>query len=88
MNKISDLDAAKRCARAIASDICLYNVDKVHEGIANDNLFEILKDEIEEGRDYYKSKVSPEIFEKTNFYDRAIVDVIIKAKSGIKSKLW
>ena len=88
MNRISDIDAARRCARAIASDISLYNADKVKEGITNDNLFDVLKEEIEEGRQYYKNKVTPEIFEKNNFFDRAIVDVLIRPKGSIKSKLW
>lgn len=88
MDKIKDIEAARRCARTIASDICQYNVEKVNEGIANDTLFEVLKDEIEEGREYYKSRVEPGIFEKHNFYDRAIVDVLIKAKASVKSKIW
>lgn len=88
MDKINDLDAAKRCARAIASDLALYNADKVNEGIANDSLFDVLKDEIEEGRQYYRTKVAPEIFEKHNFFDRAIVDVLIRGKGKTKSKIW
>lgn len=76
-----------RLARAIASDISLYNEQKIIRGIEQDNLFETLKDEIEEGRELYKSRVSKEIF-STNFFDRAIVDVIIKPKGHVKSKIW
>jgi len=79
---------AMRLARAIASDISLYNVDKITKGIEQDNLFEVLKDEIEEGRELFKSRVSAEIFGKTNFFDRAICDVVIKPKGHIKSKIW
>jgi hypothetical protein len=32
--------------------------------------------------------VSKEIFTRTNFFDRAIVDVIIKPKGHVKSKIW
>lgn len=78
---------AMRLARAIASDISLYNEQKIIRGIEQDNLFETLKDEIEEGRELYKSRVSKEIF-STNFFDRAIVDVIIKPKGHVKSKIW
>lgn len=88
MNRIQDIDAAKRCARAIISDIALYNPEKVKEGIENDNVFEVLKNEIEEGREYYKSKVEPDIYEKHNFFDRALVDVLFRSKGSIKSKLW
>ena len=78
---------AMRLARAIASDISLYNEQKIIKGIEQDNLFETLKDEIEEGRELYKSRVSKEIF-ATNFFDRAIVDIIIKPKGHVKSKIW
>ena len=79
---------AMRLARAIASDISLYNEQKIVRGIEQDNLFETLKDEIEEGRELFKSRVSKEIFTLTNFFDRAIIDVIIKPKGHVKSKIW
>jgi hypothetical protein len=79
---------AMRLARAIASDISLYNEQKIIRGIEQDNLFETLKDEIEEGRELFKSRVSAEVYTKTNFFDRAIVDVIIKPKGHVKSKIW
>jgi hypothetical protein len=79
---------AMRLARAIASDISLYNEKKIVKGIEQDNLFETLKDEIEEGRELFKSRVSAEIFTKTNYFDRAVCDVIIKPKGHVKSKIW
>jgi hypothetical protein len=79
---------AIRLARAIASDILLYNEQKVVHGIEQDNLFDVLRDEIEEGRELFKSRVSPELFSRTNFFDRAIVDVVIKPKANVKSKIW
>jgi hypothetical protein len=81
-------EAAIRLARAIASDLSLYNEAKIIEGIQNDTLFDVLRDEIEEGRELYRSRVSPEIFNSTNYYDRAIVDIILKSKAHIKSKIW
>jgi hypothetical protein len=79
---------AMRLARAIASDISLYNEQKIIQGIEQDNLFEALKHELEEGRDLFKSRVSAEIFTRTNFFERAIVDIVIKPKGHIKSKIW
>jgi len=79
---------AIRLARAIASDISLYNEQKIIRGIEQDNLFDVLRDELEEGRDLFKSRVSPELYSRTNFFDRAIVDVVIKPKGHIKSKIW
>ncbi len=79
---------AWRLAKAIASDISLYNEQKIIRGIEQDNLFETLRDEIEEGRELFKTRVSKEVFTQTNFFDRAIVDVIIKPKGHVKSKIW
>lgn len=87
MPLIETEEAARRLARAIASDLSLYNEEKIVTGINNDTLFEVLSEEIEEGRSLFKRRVSPELYPK-NFYDRAIVDVLIKAKGHIKSKIW
>ena len=78
---------ARRLARAIASDLSLYNEEKIVQGIEHDNLFDVLADEIEEGRAHYKSRVAPELYQK-NFYDRALVDILVKSKGHLKSKLW
>ena len=78
---------ARRLARAIASDLSLYNEDKIVEGIQKDNLFDLISDEIDEGRSHYKSRVSPKMLSK-NFYDRAVVDILVKSKGHVKSKVW
>ena len=77
-----------RLARAICSDVSLYNEEKIIRGIEQDNFFEALKEELEEGRELYRSRVSPDLYAKTNFYDRAIVDVILKSKGNVKSRIW
>ncbi|MHB1843543.1 MAG: hypothetical protein ACYCWW_01740 [Deltaproteobacteria bacterium] len=79
---------ARRLARAIASDISMYNEQKIVQGIEQDNFFDALKDELEEGRELYRSRVTPELYGQTNFFERAIVDVILKNKAHIKSKIW
>ena len=79
---------AMRLARAIASDISLYNDEKIVRGIEEDNLFDAISTELEEGRDLYRSRVSPEIYRSTNFYDRAVVDIIIRSRGHVRSRLW
>jgi len=81
-------EAANRLARAIASDLSLYNEAKIKEGIENDTFFSVLQDEIAEGRAHYVSRVDPKILGSTNFFDRALVDVILARKGHIKSKIW
>jgi hypothetical protein len=87
---MTDEEKAKaiRLARAIASDISLYNEQKIIKGIEQDNLFDVLKDELDEGRELYKSRVSTEIFKTTNFFDRAIVDIVVRSKAHIRSRIW
>jgi hypothetical protein len=87
MPLIETEEAARRLARAIASDLSLYNEEKIVQGIQHDNLFTSLAEEIEEGRALYKSRVAPDLYQR-NFYDRALVDILIKSKGHIKSKLW
>lgn len=87
MALIETEEAARRLARAIASDLSLYNEEKIMEGIQNDNLFEVLAEELEEGRALFKSRVSPELFAK-NFYDRAVIDILVRAKGHVQSKMW
>lgn len=83
---------AKRLARAIASDVGLYNQEKVKQGIENDNFYEVMKDEIQEGRELFLSRLSPEFKQDKSIlqlYERAIADVIIKLSGQrIKSKIW
>jgi hypothetical protein len=80
-------ERARQLARAIASDLSLYHEDKIVEGIENDTLFDVMAEEIQEGRDLFKSRVTDEIF-KLNIYDRALIDVLVKAKGHIKSRIW
>jgi hypothetical protein len=87
MPLIETEEAARRLARAIASDLSLYNEEKIVQGIQSDDLWTTLSEEIEEGRALYKSRVSPDLYQK-NFYDRALVDILVKSKGHIKSKIW
>ena len=87
MRIIETEEAARRLARAIASDLSLYNEEKILEGLKNDNLYDAIDEEIEEGRELFRSRVTPELFEM-NYYDCAIIDLLIKSKGHIKCKLW
>ena len=80
-------EAARRLARAIASDLSLYNEEKVVEGIGHDSLYDAMADELEEGRALFKSRVTPELFAK-NFYDRAVIDILVRSKAHLDSKMW
>ena len=87
MALIEKPDRARQLARAIASDLSLYHEKKILEGIENDTLFGVMSDEVEEGRALFKSRVTPEIY-GLGLYERALVDVLLKSKGHIKSKIW
>ena len=87
MARYDNPERARMLSRAIASDLMLYNEERLTRAIQDDAVFEELSDEIEEGRRLFQSRVTPEIYE-LNLYDRAIVDVMIKSKGHVKSKIW
>ena len=87
MDKYDNPDRARMLARAIASDLMLYNEERLTKAIQNDNVFDELSEEIEEGRQLFKTRVTDDIF-GLNLYERAIVDVMIKSKGHVKSKIW
>ena len=87
MNMIDNPDQAKRLARAILSDVAMYNKEKVENGIKNDNIFDLLKDELEEGRQHFLSRVSAEVDPET-IYGIAVVDVLIKRAGKFESSIW
>ncbi len=87
MAKYDNPERARMLARAISSDLMLYNEERLTKAIQNDAVFEDLSEEIQEGRTLFKSRVTDDIYE-LNLYDRAIVDVMIKSKGHVKSKIW
>lgn len=85
---VENPDLAFRLARAIVSDIALYNQEKVQEGIRNDNIFDLLAEELQEGREHFFSRVSPELPRREHIYERAIVDVMIRQAGKVESRIW
>lgn len=88
MKLITEPDQARRLARTILSDIMLYNQAKVKEGIEQDTLFEVLAEELAEGRKYYESMVDENVRHATNFFNEAVADVLLKQGGKIKSDIW
>lgn len=87
MQMIDNPEQAKRLARAIISDVALYNREKVENGIKNDDIFDSLHQELEEGREHFFSRVRPELNPRSIF-DIAVVDVLIKRAGKIDSTIW
>lgn len=82
--KLKELhENAQRTARVIVSDIVLYNKAKIEEGLANGNLKELLKEEIERGKELYISKVAPEVVETTDYFVQTMIQNIAKGDPAV-----
>lgn len=88
MERVADPARASRLARAILSDVMLYNAEKVRAGIEHDDLFERLAAEIREARDYFASRVEPEVLVKGAPFERALVDVLVYRSGNVRSRIW
>ncbi len=87
MNIINTKEQAMRLARAIISDVAIYNQKKVEDGIKNDNIFDVLNEEIEEGRQHFYSRTAPEL-NPERIFDLTLVDILIKRAGKIESAIW
>jgi len=67
-----EYDEARRLARLILSDIVIYHSDKVERGIRENNFFDVLKGEIEEGRQYYESRVPFRVRRDSEIYSETL----------------
>src|SRR5437763_8731280 len=67
-----EYDEARRLARLILSDIIIYHPAKVEEGIRENTFFTVLKEEIDEGRQYYESRVPFRVRQDTEIYDETL----------------
>src|SRR5258708_39935041 len=87
MALIDKPERARQLARAIASDLTLYHEQKILQGIERDTLFDVIRDEIEEGRTLYKGRVTPEIY-GLNLYELARVAVLLNCAGHATACTW
>lgn len=88
MSKTDKPKKAERLARAIASDLSIYYQQKIQEGLENDNLFEVLEEELKEGRDLFRARVADELIDTTNIFEKAIIDIIVAPRSNIHTRIF
>lgn len=77
------IEKARRFARIIVSDIALYNQETVIEGIRNGTFYELLKGDVDEGRDLYEKRVPHVIKSKRDYYQEAFDNFINAARRKI-----
>jgi len=86
--KIDNPKKIFRKAKAMASDVHIYNKEKIEQAIRDDNFFQVIQEEFEEGQEQLKLNVKPEALEKDNYLERAFVDIVLKYCSNVESKIW
>lgn len=79
-----EYDEARRLARLILSDIIIYHAAKVDQGIRDDNFFEVLKQEIEEGRQYYDSRVPQRVRRDSEIYTETLQQFVQMKREEIQ----
>ncbi len=71
---------ARRFARLIVSDIALYNQESVEEGVRNGNFYELLEEDVLEGRALYEQRIPSDIRDRTSYLEEAFEELILKKK--------
>ena len=79
-----EYDEARRLARLILSDIVIYHPGKVEVGIRDDNFFEVLKNEIAEGRSYYDSRVPLRVRQDTEIFSETLQQFVRMKREEIE----
>jgi len=81
-------DRALRYAKTIASDMVEYNKDVLLKSLKEDNVWEALEEQVQQGRDEFNARVTPEIASQ-NIYERALVEVLLhRMKDRVKTPIW
>jgi CheY-like chemotaxis protein/DNA-directed RNA polymerase subunit RPC12/RpoP len=84
-----EVDEARRLARLILSDIIIYNAARVEAGIRDGTFFSVLAAEIDEGRQYFDSRVPFRIRQDHEIFNETLQQFVqmkreelVRAKTG------
>lgn len=82
--QLSDMvERARRLARAIVSDIYLYNTPKAEEAIKNNTFFSVFAAELREGQKLYDNRISQEVRAQGDFFKETIQEFIENKKKNL-----
>lgn len=77
-------ERARRLAKALASDLILYNQDKVEKGLREGTLVQLLGSEIRRSWDYYCQQIPKHIVESTEYFKEQLNKIVGKGKEIFK----
>jgi CheY-like chemotaxis protein len=84
--EVREYDEARRLARLILSDIIIYHAEKVERGIRDNNFFDVLRDEIAEGRQYYESRVPLHLRRETEIFAETLHQFVDMKREELSTK--
>ncbi|MBL8152271.1 MAG: hypothetical protein JNN15_20290 [Blastocatellia bacterium] len=76
--------AAQRLARLLVTEIKLYNEKKIMDGRKNNNIYDLLKDPIEQSRKHYKERMGNSLEAMPDYFHEELVKTLCE---GDASKL-
>lgn len=75
---------ARRLAKALASDLVLYNKDKVEEGLLKNTLAQLLGPEIRRSWEYYCQQIPEHIRDNSDYFKEQLNRIVGKGKEIFK----
>jgi len=75
---------ARRLAKALASDLVLYNKARVEQGLKDGTLVELLGPEIRRSWEYYKQQIPQHIVESTDYFKEQLNTIVGKGMKIFK----
>ncbi len=77
-------ERARRLAKALASDLVLYNQEKVEQGLREGTLVQLLGSEIRKSWEYYCQQIPKHIVESTDYFKEQLNKIVGKGKEIFK----
>ena len=75
---------AKRLAKALASDLVLYNRDKVEQGLRDGTLGHLLGSEIRKSWEYYCQQIPEHIRDSSDYFKEQLNKIVGKGEQIFK----
>jgi hypothetical protein len=77
-------ERARRLAKALASDLVLYNQDKVEQGLRDGTLVQLLGSEIRRSWEYYCQQIPKHIVDSSDYFKEQLNKIVGKGKELFK----
>ena len=88
MSRVDTLEKAARFAKVTASDLAIYNTEKIERGLQQDRLFQEIADDLRDAEKNWRANVAPDLVENTGLLYRAIVDRVFAHDKTFRSPIF